>query len=960
MSSTVERAPQGFVGREPERREVLDAVAACQEGRGGFLLIAGEAGVGKTRLVEEILRESDVLTLSAAPAQAGEPPYGPLVAVLRSYLRAVPDGLAECGPLLSYLAVLLPELGVPAKETDRRTLFAAIRSALTAVAARGPTSVFLDDLQWADSTTLELLPAIAASTDQEPLLLLGAYRSDELRRGHPVRRLRGELRRAGRLRELVIQPLEADQTAVLVEQVLGQAPSVRLASAIYLRTQGIPFFVEELARALSAAGRLERGDAGFELLGANELPIPDTVRDTILLRADTLSSSARAILEVAAVAGLRFDLGVVSELASDEGLEEAMESGFLEAEERGGAAFRHALTREALYNALGWQRRRSLHHEIAARLEKADAGSGILAEHWLGAGEHERARKALLEVAETSCALHAHRDALDAWQRALELWPQGGERERLQALEGLGNCAQLSGDFPEALRAWREAADGWAALDDRSAEANVQRQLAGVYEVQCSWDLAFAARHAAAEGFGASGQPGEAAAEQLAAAANLQSTGSLTAALELIRLARQGGEESGRRDLQARALGLEGLVLARLGDVEAGLESARAGLSLALAENLTAAAAETYERLGMILENSSDYRRAIDAWTTAFDFCQAHSASAKAHLCLGCLAYVFRKTGEWSRAVEVCDEVLSAEDAPRAARCAAVGQLGLIDVLQGRVKKGRPKVAEAFALAQRTEFAIMKIDGLWGLACADEAEGEHDSAVERCRSLLELAENGEDSHYPVGPLRWATGLFASRQAPREAAACAEVLARLASLTANTEALAALAHALGEIALLEGDPEHAATQFGRALELLRDVELPFDRAETQLRAGVALAAAGEREPAIGRLTESYRTARKLGARPLAARVAEQLARIGEPVDRRVRVQAAGEVERSGLTRRELEVLRFVAAGRTNREIAHDLFLSARTVDMHVRNILRKLDCRSRTQAVSKAGDLALLG
>jgi DNA-binding NarL/FixJ family response regulator len=160
-------------------------------------------------------------------------------------------------------------------------------------------------------------------------------------------------------------------------------------------------------------------------------------------------------------------------------------------------------------------------------------------------------------------------------------------------------------------------------------------------------------------------------------------------------------------------------------------------------------------------------------------------------------------------------------------------------------------------------------------------------------------------------------------------------------------------------LLNGDAEQAARLFLQALELLRELELPFERAETQLRAGVALAAVGDREAAIERLTDAYRTARKLGARPLAGRARSELAQLGERIDQRNVGRAAGELDHSGLSRRELEVVRLVAVGRTNREIARDLFLSPRTVDMHVRNILSKLGCRSRTDATRRAGELGLL-
>jgi predicted ATPase len=257
----VVQARRALIGREREQAELCAALEAAANGRGGLLLVSGEAGVGKTRLVEETAATSGLLTLAAAARQQARVPYGQVVEVLRSFLRAVPSGLRNGGPASVHLALLLPELDRDPRPVDRATLFEAIRCAFVALGRRAPTVVFFDDLHWADDTTLELLPPLAACLDDEPVVIVGAYRSDEIPRGHPLRRMRTELRRAGRLRELSLDALDAAETARLVEVILGASPGRALATTIHLHTQGVPFFVEELTDALLGGGRLRMGSS---------------------------------------------------------------------------------------------------------------------------------------------------------------------------------------------------------------------------------------------------------------------------------------------------------------------------------------------------------------------------------------------------------------------------------------------------------------------------------------------------------------------------------------------------------------------------------------------------------------------------------------------------------------------------------------------------------------------------
>ncbi|MEV3989899.1 AAA family ATPase [Streptomyces sp. NPDC049837] len=930
-----------LLGREREQGRLREALARVPGGDGGLWLVEGDAGAGKTTLVESVL---SALPSAWRVMRGGGPgsgvPYGPL-------------GTAFGGH-------------VPGAEGAGRDVPAAVREAFERLARDRPTVVFLDDLQWADAATPAVLGAWAAPRAGLPLLVIGAYRSDELPRGHPVRDLRSTLRRApgGRDRQVRLGPLGPEDSAALVRRVLGEAAARDVVDTVVRRARGVPFYLEELAAAVAESGSAE--------------VVPESVSDAVVQRVARTSEPARAVAQVVAVGGA-VPLDVLAGLGAEEtAVEELFDAGVLvehpgdaTAAGAGGeqqAVFRHALMGEALYAATPWARRRRLHAALAQALEARGEPPALVAAHWERAHEPGRARPFLQAAAEAACRVHAYRDAKDALGRALALWPPGADgAARLRALDRLAECAERCGDTAGAARAWEEVAAAYRAMGDHAGLARVSRCLAGVYELADDWPRALAARYAAVEEYTRTGRRADAAAERLAAASHLHSAGDLTGAMRLVREAWTDIDAAARdtkapdaaapdvaAGLRARAMGVEGLIRTKLGEGAAGTELTRKALDLALSRGLDSLTADIYYLYADALEQRADYPAALDAWTDALTFCRTRGLDADAHVCLACLTPALRHTGQWDRALQAAHEVLARDDAPEVARMVAAGEIGLILANRGTTASARRHLARAGAYARVHELFGLEIDTDWGLARADALDHDDTSATARLRELAARCLARDERHYSVAALRWASTYFARHEHPGDLGACTDALARIAAATGTAEATAALAHALAEAALLEGDARRAADLFERALGFLGAVALPPETAETQARAGVALAAAGDRTKAVERLVGAYHTARALGARPLATTAVRELEALGEDV--RVRHRRS---DTARLTRREGEVLRLVAAGLTNAEIAGRLFLSTRTVDMHVRNLLAKLGCHTRTEAVRRAEELAVL-
>lgn len=943
-----------LIGRDVELEQLGAWVAATRAGEGRIVLIRGEAGVGKTALARAALADTRFSLLEAACAEAGGQAYAPLTAILRSGFRKHAFRLSEAPALRRCLATLLPELGPTAEPAhDPALLFEAIGAALAEMATGAGLALLIDDVHWADSASIDALGYLADLVARLPVILLLTYRTEEVSRSHPVRLLRSGLRRRGHLFEVTLEPLDTAGTAALMASRLGQKPSRRLVELVHDRTEGLPFFVEEVSAALLESRSLHGEADGLELAVEDGLPLPDTVREAVLQRVDRLPEPLRDAIEVAAVAGAEFDAALVdgSQLA---------ETALIVEPSAGRLAFRHPLIWSSVYESIPWARRQALHRELALRLEQTGAAAATLARHWLAAGDDSRARRWLLAAAREAHEACAYKDAAGHLGRALERWPAAVDpSQRLEVLEFLATCAELGGMPGIGVRALLEAIGLLEGGGDSLRLAGAQRRLAALHELQGAWERALSCRQLAADAYLAAGRADEAAAERLAVAAKLRSAASFAAALTVISAGQAEATASGRRDLLLRLRGLEGNVMARAGDGGAGIAVVRSALADALAAGDFATAAEVYQRLADSLEHAGDYRAARATYSEAAVFCRSNGADAVGDVCLACLTMVLRQTGDWDEAVAVAREVLASPSSNAHAQAVAHGVLGSILFHRGGNTRARAEIHACSVLARRIGLAAMEMDSETSLARLAAAEGRSDEALERgWRALRRWEQTDGERHYSIPSLRWIATLAAEAEAADLLKACTAAVTTIVARP-DPETRAAAAHVLAEGLLAQGDAAAAVTRFQQAAALLGELGLPFERAEVERRAAVALALAGQRPRAIESFRSAHRAAVRLGARPLAMRIAAEVAALGEKVERRLGRLAAFGVGRAGLSPRELEVVRLVAGGLTTREVAAELTLSPRTVEMHVQHALTKLDCRSRIEITRKAAELGLL-
>ncbi|MET8472476.1 AAA family ATPase [Streptomyces sp. NPDC006422] len=892
-----------FVGRNEELAELSAAWdAACEQGP-AVALVAGEAGIGKSRLLAEFTRSlgPEVRVVGGVCAELGRDalPYAPLLTVLRSLLRV--EGVTP-GPYRR-LARWFPELGDSDDDAEggRHRLYEEALTLIERVSADRPLVVTVEDLHWADAATCELLGFLARNLTRTGVLLVLTHRPTE------AGGLLSELARRPGTARLRLAPLGERDVGRQLAGILGTDPDPATVGRVHERSDGNPLFVEALARA---------GD-----------DTPDDARDLLLDGLRSLRSPARELLRIASVAGERVAHALLAEVAEqdetalDDLLRELVDRSLLVTADDG-YAFRHALIRDAVYEDLLPGERARLHARYARALR--DGGSPAeLAAHARAAGDRALALPAAWQAADRARRAYAYAEQARLLGMVVDLWdpdvPLGVDR--IHVLTLAAEACMLSGDYAHGI----EYADaGLAAMDERSdperaalllehrgrlrhrldtsgaddweralellpAGSTQRGRLLGVLAMGLlpEADLARASFEEALA-------IGRATGDAMVTVRGLLGVGSMAGDLGMLAEARALAERLDSNDLFLTVPMYEATLHTRAGDHDRAVEAAHEGMRLA-------------RRYGMSRSRGAELARYVGRGLIL--------------------------AGRWDEASTVLEESLRADAPPQS-------RLGL-RILAGQLALLRGDLTAAAGAAEAVEHAaagslFARHQLLCLLAAAQGAHERADTFLDRALADPALTRIHTSDARPV----LVAGALAQRDrlSPRADSELRErVEARLDRLAA-TDAALGVDEALDRAwqimlrALIEDDGwEHAVASWRRLRQ-------PYELALSLFHGARAALAAGDRSSAKDRLGEAARLADDLRAAPLA----RQIVRLLRP-----------RPAQDGLTEREHEVLRLITEGLSNRRIAARLHISPSTAGVHVSHILTKLGAATRTEAAGIA-------
>ena len=936
-----------MVGREAEARVVRAVFERSLEGTPVALLVEGEAGIGKSRLLREfaadVANRADVHVGWCLDLGASRTPFGPLVGILRSIVSQLgaESVRAQLGVGAEALGMLLPELNPTERsQTSPDRVRDAIAALIEVAAERNPQVLIVEDLHWADDSTLAILAFLMRSLTRGRIMLLLSCRSDDVRRGDAVSSFIGESTRARLLDRVQVDRLDADAVRELAEAIIGQPLSDTALERIRSRAEGVPFFIEEIA-------------------GCSAGPLPGTLRDLLLARFDRLGDDARRVVQVASGADRALSHPTVSALAGladgrlDEAIREATQSGILivvDDEYR----FRHALLREAVHDDLLPGERARLHRSYAELMEQQGAGAAsgepaALAYHWQLAQDPRRALAAAMTAMSDAKARFAFASAARFGELVLDLWAQVPDAEivvdvpRLEFLRSLGSVLRNAGDGERALAVVNLALSEVdpAAVDPRT-HARLLRDKA-YYTMNLGRNGSVPLLQDSL-----SVLDGRVDDDRLHASilnqlgSRYMVAGRLADAIDIATEAERRGDAAGSDEETSIAANIRAASLAHLGRVA----DAHEQYALALARANTTNAELRYrvnysDLLGLLGRYRDAVRVAEEGMERAREYGVERTTGA---IMTQNMAVPLLEMGE----IERVEGMLARELAQATLRIFhAYSTMTRVRVLswRGRHVEAAEIVREwhpVFAEAGVDERQIWYDEIMMRLSVA-ESGGDLRAALDEVRAMLR--DDGPRLLHERRLMLEAGWLIAELRATGEAVDDAVSEVREAWLSQPEQLLD---DAWWSILSAFLDPSIPALRSAVDLADGDDVPVTF-RVMARLVLARMLVDTADRPAAASVLDEARRTAETLGHVPLGRAVAEFAHAAGLRAADSRHAGGAGSGDAEPLTARELQVLDLIAEGLSNRQIAERLFISVKTVSVHVSAVLRKLGVASRTEA-----------
>ena len=997
-----------LTGRSAELTTLAAALHDADAGRGATVILSGESGIGKTRLAttlvdQAVKRGFTVAVGRAYPVETGVP-YAVFSDALLPVLRALEPsvlslltrgGNAELMQLFPALTSGERSVGASAARGDPTELKARLLWNLTQFlcrfAAKRPLFLVLENLQWADSSSLELLHFTARQISSDRILLLGTYNDADPRGADPqstLRSMESSLVALRAARAIRLNPLDATATRELVQRMLpgeGEGADAReLAELVYQRTRGNPFFVEETVKALAEAAALQTREASVDDLRSLELP--RTIRDAVLARLGSLSAEARRLADLIAVIGTRAShdaLAHVSQLEESvllAALDELRRARVLTERSDAGAIvydFSHPLLQETLYTELGLARARALHASVAESLEsfyggRASAHVDELAFHYVRADARRLAEKAvryLRAAGMHAMAKHANREAADYLTAALELLEgtAAGDDERvIEIAQELARAKQRLGEYDGALALWDRAARDADHRGLHSRLSTIRRNMGMAAFWSGRHDDALAHYDAAIAAAVTAGEPPVEARTLIAKGMCLQGLGRRDEAESAVHRALEIAERLGDAALLARAHRALLLLYVWTGPPEEAREHGNRAIALAEQSGQRGVAWSAHWALAMLAgltANVSDVSRHLSEAQRLAD--ELRSPLLRVWTAEVAIEY-HAGIGDWDTAVALAERTVSVARAlgQRTLVPRVLVWLGLLYFGRGDVERGKLCVDEAWELSGAENGATVRAAGGSGdvhtIVPAHTGRAAYHLTMQQYEEAIRVGERGVEIADASGYVVWT--IHRLMPVIAEAALWKSDMDRARRLAARMRRDSnRLGHRLGLawadacdalVELLQGDKHRSVEMLRNVAEQLEAVPYVPDAARVRRQLARALTETGDREGATRELRRAHEVFAHLGATPELDATREQLRLLGARPPVRTTVSGA-----AGLTGRELEIVQLVAARRSNKEIGTALDISSRTVSTHLSNIFAKLGVASRgelTDYARKAG------